>query len=326
MPPPNSAPEAPTIPSPPHYSVVVPIHNEAGNLPSLHAEITRAMSALGQSTEIIFVNDGSTDGSDAVLRGLPGVVVITLNRNYGQATALDAGFKHAQGRIVISLDGDGQNDPADIPLLLQKLEREDLDVVAGWRRDRKDQARFLVLTRIGRAFRGLLIQDGVHDTGCTLRVYRREAVAALDIGGEMHRYILALLRWKGFRIGEVVVNHRPRIHGVSNYGMSKAVRGLIDLVYIWFLYKYSQRPLHLYGYMSVTSFALAVVALGYSAYAKIALNLSLNRDGWFFLGFFCLLAAIMLFSFGIVIDLLIRIQLGTSPHEKRYYVREITET
>jgi hypothetical protein len=224
------------------------------------------------------------------------------------------------------MDGDGQNDPHDMIPLIKKLEHERLDVVAGWRKDRKDKGNIRVLTRIGRAFRHILISDTVHDTGCTLRAYRIEAVQALDIGGEMHRYILALLRWKGFKIGELVVNHRVRRHGVSKYGMSKALRGMIDLLYIWFIHKYSQRPLHLFGYIAALSGLFSTLAIGWAVYGKLFFGLSLNRNGWFFLGFFFLLASIMLFSFGIIVDLLIRIQLTTSPHEKRYYVREIIET
>ncbi len=307
----------------PKYSVVVPVFNEEGNIGALDAEIKAVLATLGQTYEIIYVHDGSTDGSLHELSGLSGVTVIEMNRRYGQATALDAGFKEAQGEIVISMDGDGQNDPRDIPALLEKLERENLDVVAGWRKTRKDRGGIKVLTRIGRLFRRLLIADMVHDTGCTLRVYRLEAVKSLDIGGEMHRYILALLRWKGFRIGELVVNDRARIHGKSAYNFTKAFRGLIDLFYIWFIDKYSQRPLHAFGYMSLITIFGAFLAGCWALYGKLFMGLSLNRNGWFFVTFFMLLAAIMFFSFGIIIDLLIRQHLNSSPYEKRYYIRTV---
>jgi glycosyltransferase involved in cell wall biosynthesis len=256
---------------------------------------------------------------------LSNVQVIELNRNYGQATALDAGFKAALGEIVISLDGDGQNDPADIPLLLEKLEREDLDVVAGWRKKRMDKRSISILTVIGRFIRRRLIKDVVHDTGCTLRVYRREAAKSLDIGGEMHRYILGILRWKGFRIGEAVVNHRARVHGVSKYTYSKAIRGFIDLVGIWFIDKYSQRPLHFFGYLSLAAFFVGALAGAWTVYGKLFYDLSINRNGWTFVTMFSLLAGIMLFSFGIIIDLLIRTHLSTSPVEHRYYIRKVVK-
>lgn len=307
----------------PYISVIVPMYNEEGNIATLDAEIKQAMVKLGHPYELLYINDGSTDGSLDELRTLKQVTIINLNRNYGQAVALDAGFRAARGEYIVSLDGDGQNDPADIPLLLQKLIDDKLDVVAGWRKHRMDKRGISILTVMGRTLRQFIIKDRVHDTGCTLRVYRKEAAKRLDIGGEMHRYILALLHWKGFRIGEVVVNHRPRQHGTSKYGYSKAVRGFIDLLFIWFIHKYSQRPLHFFGYLSIVSFALSLASATWSLYGKLFMGLSLNRNGWFFLAFFFTLAAIMLFSFGIIVDLLIRILFQTSAHEKRYLVREV---
>jgi len=305
------------------YSVVVPLYNEAQNVSPTHKELLATMDKLRGEYEIIYINDGSKDATLKELKKLKKAVVIDLNRNYGQSTALDAGFKAAQGEIIISLDGDLQNDPADIPRLLEKLKKDNLDVIAGWRRKRRDKNSVRILTRLGRACRGVLLNDRVHDSGCMLRAYRKEAVKSLDLQGEMHRYILALLRWKGFRIGELEVNHRPRIHGNTKYSSSKAVRGFIDLMYIWFINKYSQRPLHLFGYLSLLSSILAVLSLGESIAAKIIWSLSLNRNGFFYLGFFFFIASILFFSFGIIIDILIRIHHNSSPFEQRYYVREI---
>lgn len=307
------------------FSVVVPIHNEQGNITTLDQEIKHTLQSISNSFEIIYINDGSRDKSLQELKTLTGVKIIDLNRNYGQATALDAGFKAAQGLIIISLDGDGQNDPADIPHLLTKLADDSLDVVAGYRKIRKDKGRIKILTRIGRMLRKFLIGDTVHDTGCTLRVYRSEAIKSLDIQGEMHRYILALLKWKGFKIGEVVVRDRARIHGTSNYGISKSVRGFIDLVYIWFIHKYSQRPLHLFGYIGLLAGFLGGLFFSYSIYQKLFLDMSINRSGHFLLGSFLMLVSLILFSFGVVIDLLVKIHLNNSPFEKRYYIRKIIE-
>lgn len=305
------------------YSFVVPIYKEAGNITKLDIELKALIKELGEPSEVIYINDGSPDGSLKELESLQDVVIIDLNRNYGQATALDAGFKYAHGEIVISLDGDGQNDPADVPMMVKKLHDEHLDVVAGWRKQRSDRNGIKILTRIGRLLRKIIIKDIVHDTGCTLRVYRANAVKALDISGEMHRYILALLRWKGFRIGEVIVNDRTRIHGTSAYGMSKAIRGLIDLIYIWFIHKYSQRPLHIFGYASFAIFMLGSAFSSYSVYQKIFLEIGINRSGHFLIGAFMILTSVILFSFGVVIDLLMKIHLNNSPYEKRYYVREV---
>ena len=177
-----------------YISVVVPVYNEMGNITGLDKEIKDSISKITNDFEIVYVNDGSTDNTFTELTNLDNVTIINLNRNYGQATALDAGFKACCGKYVVSLDGDGQNDPADIPIILQKLLKDNLDVVAGWRKERNDSNGINILTRIGRLLRRLIISDTVHDTGCTLRIYTREAVKTLDIGGEMHRYILAILK------------------------------------------------------------------------------------------------------------------------------------
>jgi glycosyltransferase involved in cell wall biosynthesis len=303
-------------------SAVVPVYNEAQSLAFVHSELSTALGKLGGSYEIIYVDDGSTDGSATVLRSLKGATVLFLNRNYGQATALDAGFKAATGDIVVSLDADGQNDPADIPRLLEKLHTEGLDVVAGWRTERRDPAQTRILSRIGRAFRQLLVGDVIHDSGCTLRVYRSEAVKSLDLGGEMHRYIVSLLHWKGFRIGELPVNHRPRRYGRSKYGGSKALRGFFDLLHVWFIHKYSSRPVHFFGYVSFGAFLVALLSGALAVYEKVAWSLSLNRNGWFFVALFFMLASLICFSLGIVFDFLIRIHFNSSPYERRYRIRE----
>lgn len=307
-------------------SVVVPIYNEEGNIIKLDGEIKEVVTKLTDNFEIIYINDGSTDNSLSELKSLSNVTIINFNRNYGQTTAFDAGFKACQGEIVVSMDGDGQNDPSDIPALLKKLQEENLDVVAGWRKNRQDKASIRVLTRIGRWMRGMFISDIVHDTGCSLRVYKKEAVKSLDIEGEMHRYILALLKWKGFTIGEMVVNDRQRVKGESKYGCTKAIRGFIDLIYIWFLNKYSQRPLHLFGYLSFISFLLGGLSGFWTLHGKLVFGLSLNRNGWTLVTFFFLLSGIMFFSFGIIISLLMKIRFNSSLTEKRYYVRGVIKT
>jgi len=307
-------------------SVVIPVYNEAESIGALYRELTGMLATLPGQKQVIFINDGSTDGTLEVLKSLSGVTIVNLNRNYGQATALDAGFKMATGELVVTLDGDGQNSPADIPRLIEKMKSERLDVVAGWRKDRQDPGSILVLTLIGRWLRQRFISDEVHDSGCTLRVYTKEAAKSLDIGGEMHRYILALLRWKGFKIGELEVTHRARTNGVSKYGTGKAARGFIDLVYIWFIYKYSQRPLHLFGYMSLACFMLGALSFLWTLYNYLALGIHFARDIWVVVSFAFFLAGILFFSFGIVIDLLIRIHLNVSPFEKRYYIRDTIHT
>jgi glycosyltransferase involved in cell wall biosynthesis len=215
-------------------SLVIPVHNESGNLIPLHAEILDTVQNITPSFEIIYINDGSTDSSLAELKSLSGATIIDLPERRGQAQAFDRGFKSARGDIIISLDGDGQNDPRDIPLLLEKMTSGNFDVVAGWRKNRKDTFSIYLLARVGRLFRFILMKDSIHDSGCSLRAYKKEAAQSLRLDGEMHRYILIMLAQKGYRIGEVVVNHRPRTRGQSKYGIGKAWKGLRDLVRIRF--------------------------------------------------------------------------------------------
>lgn len=308
------------------YSVIIPIYNEEGNIVKLHSEIRLVMDKIAKNYEVIFINDASSDNSLRELKSLKNVSIITLNRNYGQATALDAGFKAAQGEIIISLDGDGQNNPADIPKLLKKLKDDDLDVVAGWRKYRAGKNGIKILTKIGRLMRRVLMGDVVHDSGCTLRVYKKNAAKSLEIHGEMHRYILSLLKWKGFRIGEVIVNDRKREHGKSKYGYSKAVKGFLDLIYMWFMQKYSQRPLHLYGYASILSIFAGFTITAWVAYLKIFNQVDLSDNAWFILGIFFLGGGVLLFSFGMMFDLMIKTFLNTSPIQKNYYIREVIQT
>jgi glycosyltransferase involved in cell wall biosynthesis len=310
----------------PLVSVVVPLCNEEGSVAQLHAELGHVMDSFAQPYELIYVDDGSTDNTRNVLKTLTGSIVVCLARNYGQSTALDAGFRAAKGEIIVSLDGDGQNDPHDIPKLLEQLTDPEVDVATGWRIERHDPKAIRFVTSAARKLRGWVIGDYIHDSGCTLRAYRRSAIESIDLFGEMHRYLLALLIWKGFRIVEVPVHHRERTAGKSKYNSGKAVRGLIDLLYIWFLYRYSERPLHLFGYMGLTSFSLGIISFIVTLHDKLQLHIHLNRDGWFFLTFFFLLASVMLFSFGLVIDLLMRIYINTSAREQRYYVRNTFHT
>jgi glycosyltransferase involved in cell wall biosynthesis len=224
-------------------SIVIPILNEQENIALLNAEIRTALISLMRrfDAEIIYVNDGSTDGSLVEMRKLRGVKIINLTHRYGQGSALDAGFKAAQGEIVVSIDGDGQNDPNDIPALVEKMEDDGLDVVVGWRRDRKDRFSIRLISNIGMIMRRSIFRDAIHDTGCTLRVYTKEAVGALNIYGTMHRFIVFILAQKGFCIGEITVNHRRRIHGSSKYAATKFIRASIDFLYIWYIYKFRHR-------------------------------------------------------------------------------------
>jgi glycosyltransferase involved in cell wall biosynthesis len=240
----------------PRVSVVVPVFNEVESLPVLHAEIVRALEATDWGFEVIYVDDCSTDGSLGVMLGLrredPRVRVVKFRRNYGQTAALGAGFDHARGAVVATLDGDLQNDPADIPRMVTLLD-EGFDIVAGWRKQREDG--FLlrrlpskVANRMIAWFTGVAI----HDTGCTLKVFRRELVRSLSIYADQHRFLPVLSAGSGARVCELVVNHRSRRFGTSKYGLNRAMRVLLDLLSIKLIVQFSQRPLHYFGLLALS--------------------------------------------------------------------------
>lgn len=257
-------------------SIVVPVFNEEENLPILYEEIARALAALGpegESAEIIFVDDRSTDGSLARLLELherdPRVCVVRFRRNYGQTAALAAGFDVARGRVIVTLDGDLQNDPADIPALLRELARG-YDIVAGWRKKRYDgfvlrRLPSLVANRIIAWVTGVRI----HDTGCTLKAFKSELVKSMVIYAEQHRFLPVLSAGSGARISEMVVNHRPRRYGRSKYGIGRALRVVLDLTAIKFVTQFSQRPIQYFGMLALLTLGAGLL------FATVAL-LSLN--------------------------------------------------
>lgn len=219
-------------------SIVVPVYNEEGSIRSLHEEIVRMCdSPSGLSVpaewEIIFVDDGSTDSTPQICSQLEPLKYIRMDRNSGQTAALDRGFKEAQGDYIAALDGDGQNDPADIPRLLQYLIDNDLDAVSGWRKIRHDSLRKKAASRGAYLMRQILVKDGIRDSGCTLKVYRKECFRDLTLIKDQHRFIPAILKAHGFRVGEMVVNHRPRLKGESKYNYKRLRNGLRDLIDIW---------------------------------------------------------------------------------------------
>jgi glycosyltransferase involved in cell wall biosynthesis len=252
--------------APLELSIVVPILNEEESLPSLYEEIAAAlatMGAMGRRAEIIFVDDRSTDGSLACLLALhqkdPRVCVVRFRRNYGQTAALAAGFDVSRGRVVVTLDGDLQNDPADIPALVRELERG-YDIVAGWRRRRHDG---FVLRRLPSFVANRLIAwvtgVAIHDTGCTLKAFRRELVKSMAIYAEQHRFLPVLSAGSGARISEIVVNHRARRYGRSKYGIARATRVVLDLMAIKFVAQFSQRPIQYFGTLSLGTLAAALL-------------------------------------------------------------------
>jgi len=257
----------------PDLSVVIPIYNEEENVAALHAQVRAALDALGRPSEMVLVNDGSRDGTAAALDALaasdPDLTVVHLRRNFGQTAAMSAGFDLARGAVIVSMDGDLQNDPADIPLLLAKMD-EGYDVVSGWRLDRKDKwLTRRVPSRIANWLISTLTGVRLHDYGCSLKAYRREILRDVHLYGEMHRFIPALAHWAGGSVAEVPVNHRARTAGKSKYGLGRTTRVLLDLLTVKFLLSYSTKPIHVFGPPGLIAGLVGVVLGLYLTFVKL---------------------------------------------------------
>lgn len=309
----------------PQLSFIIPVHNEAKNVAPLHARILDMCAREGHKDfEILFVDDGSTDGTYAALTALEPVTIIRLRKQYGQTGALHTGLQQAKGDILITLDGDLQNDPDDVPLLLGKLE-EGYDVVSGWRWERKDSFWKCFVSRGAHFLRTLFINDGIHDSGCTLKAYRRECFDNLNLFSDTHRFIPAILRWRGFSVTEVKVSHHPRTNGKTKYGLSRVLPGFLDMINVWFWRKFMHRPLHLFGgvglFLMLASFIMATVA----AVQKLRLGVDVSDNALTMLSAVGVLAGLQLFVIGILSDIMIRMYFQTMG-EDPYIVRDIFET
>lgn len=301
-------------------SIVVPAFNEVENIAHLHQEIVTVCNDK-YDFEIIIVDDGSTDGTQAVLKKLSPIKYILFRRNFGQTAAMDAGIKHASKEYIVTLDGDGQNDPAEIPRLLAHLEEHDLDVVSGWRKKRNDSSMKKIVSRGANILRKVLIHDGIHDSGCTLKIYKRECFEQINLYGEMHRFIPAILKIKGFLIGEIEVNHRPRTLGTSKYNWRRTFKGFVDMISVWFWNKYAVRPLHLLGGMGLFSIFLGGLSFAYSLFIYISTG-KVGHTAWPILSVFLLLTGILLFVLGLVSDMISKSYYG-STKDKSYTIKEV---
>jgi len=260
----------------PTVSIVIPIYNEEESLPPLVESLLSALTPQTFSYEIIFVNDGSRDGSLSLLEQYAAqhrfIKVIDFRRNFGQTAAMTAGFMQASGEIIIPMDGDNQNDPTDIPRLLEKME-EGFDVVSGWRKNRQDRGLTRVLpSKIANSLISIVSGVHLHDYGCTLKAYRHDVLEGVRLYGEMHRFIPIYASWQGGKVSEIVVNHHPRRFGVSKYNLSRTFRVILDLLLIKFMGSYSSSPIHFFGGFGLFSFGLSglftLVALWYKFYGN----------------------------------------------------------
>ncbi len=292
-------------------TIVVPVFNEAENLPLLQSRLLKALKTLPYQVEIIYVNDGSTDNSGLILARLQdrNTRIITFRRNFGQTAALQAGFSEASGDIIITLDADLQNDPDDIPLLLRKLS-QGYDVVSGWRYPRKDP---FLTKRLPSLLSNWLVKmiSGVkvHDQGCTLKAYRRECVKDLELYGEMHRFIPLVLQLEGYKIGEARVAHHPRRFGKSKYNIKRLFKGFLDVIFIKFWFNYSNRPLHFFGLMGLGSILIGVLigVLNLAYHLFIIQRTSLSVGPLLLLAVLLIMLGLQLIVMGFLGEIMIRV-------------------
>jgi dolichol-phosphate mannosyltransferase len=319
----------PTTNPQPQVSIVIPIYNEAESIGYLLDAIATALQSTGIDYEVVCVDDGSIDGSADILKQQtmerPYLRAVLLRRNYGQTAAMAAGFNHAQGAYIVTLDGDLQNDPLDIPLLLNRLE-EGYDLVSGWRKQRQDAALTRLLpSKIANWLIGEVTGVKLHDYGCSLKAYRAELVADLNLYGELHRFLPALAFIEGARITEIPVRHHARQYGKSKYGLGRTFRVLMDLFTIFFMKKFLTRPMHGFGFFGLGAMVLGTLLGTYLTILKLVLGQSIGDRPLLILAVVLFLTGVQLFSFGLLAELLSR-----TYHESQgrpiYRVREVVQS
>lgn len=310
----------------PQLSIVVPVYNEAPNVEALVRELQATADRLPQSAEIVFVDDGSSDDTYALLVAAAGddprIHLLRLMRNFGQTAALAAGIDHASGEVIVTMDGDLQNDPADIPRLLAALDAG-YDVVTGWRRDRKDPFLSRKLpSLIANAIIGATTNVSIHDHGCGLKAFRADVAKQLRLYGEMHRFVTAIAGDLGAAVTEIPVNHRPRLRGQSKYGISRTVRVVLDLLTIKFLSGFATRPIHVFGTFGLATMALGLAIVGVLGIEKIVFGMELAGRPLLLLGVLLVLGGVQLLTLGLLGEMLAR-----TYHESQgkpiYRIREV---
>lgn len=297
-------------------SIVVPVFNEEINVSMLYKKITEALKK--ENYEIIFVDDGSSDNTFNILKKIAHsdkkVKLIKFRKNFGQTAAFYEGFQQAKGKIIISMDGDLQNDPFDIPRLVKKL-NEGFDAVCGWRYNRVDSFGKKIFSFFANKIRRMLTKETIHDSGCSLRAYKANAIKSLELFGEMHRYIPSLLTWKGFKIAEIKVNHLPRIYGKTKYNFTRLLKGGLDLMMIKFWKQYSARPMHLFGGLGISSFVLGSLTGFYLVIMKLFYAVPLSNRPLLLLAILLVILGVQLFILGFLADIMIK----TYYKDKKYY-------
>jgi glycosyltransferase involved in cell wall biosynthesis len=307
-------------------SIVIPIYNERESIEKLYDNLNQALSEMGLKYEVLLIDDGSIDGTFNELLKIHNknklFKIIRFRKNFGQTSAISAGFNYAEGGIVVTLDADLQNDPRDIPLLLDKL-NEGYDIVSGWRKNRKDKAvtrRFpsIVANKLISRLTGVRL----HDYGCTLKAYRKEVIKNINLYGEMHRYIPAIASWMGVKVAEVPVTHHSRKYGKSKYGISRTIKVILDIITVKFLLSYSQSPIQVFGLLGLFSGMIGFIITIYLVIMRIFFNQSLADRPLFILSIFMIFIGIQLITIGLLAEVLIRVYHKVQNRET-YVIKDI---
>jgi glycosyltransferase involved in cell wall biosynthesis len=310
-------------------SIVIPFYNEHKNIPLLLDEIYQALQLTNWTYEVVAIDDGSRDGTYELLKKelvrFTHFRLIRFRKNFGQTAAMAAGFDSAEGEIIVTLDGDLQNDPADIPRLMGKMS-EGYDIVSGWREKRKDP---FITRRLPSLWANKMISwvTGVklHDYGCTLKAFRREVAKNIRLYGEMHRFIPAIASWMGVSIAEIPVNHRPRKYGSSKYGLSRTVRVILDLITVKFLLTYSTRPIHVFGLWGILSGFLGLILAGYLSVQRLFMGTALSNRPILLLAILLIFIGIQFISIGLLGELQVRTY-HESQNKPIYFIKEIIQS
>ncbi len=306
-------------------SIVIPVYNERESIPKLYEELDKTLSEMPLKYEVLLIDDGSTDGTFDELKKIHEknnlFKVIRFRRNFGQTAALSAGFDFAKGDIIVTLDADLQNDPRDIPLLLEKI-NEGYDIVSGWRVNRKDKA----LTRkfpsmVANKIISKLTGVHLHDYGCTLKAYRKEVVKNIELYGEMHRYIPAIASWMGVSVAEVPVRHHSRKYGKSKYGISRTIKVILDIMTVKFFLSYSQKPIQIFGLLGLFSSTIGFILTAYLIIMRVFFKVPLSDRPLFILSIFMIFIGIQLITMGLLAEILMRIHHEVGK-EATYTIRE----
>lgn len=311
-----------------YLSVVIPVYNEIQSLPGLYEGLEAVLPKIGKSYEVILIDDGSTDGSFLELKKIHeknnNYKIIRFRKNFGQTPAMSAGFDYARGEVIITLDADLQNDPADIPLLLEKIE-EGYDIVSGWRINRQDKAISRKLPSvIANWLIARLTRVYIHDYGCTLKAYTRDIIKNIELYGEMHRYIPAVASWMGINVAEVKVNHRSRKFGKSKYGISRTIRVILDIITIKYLLSYSQKPIQIFGLLGLFTGSTGFIITLYLIIMRLFFQRSLADRPLFIISIFMIFIGVQLITMGILAELIMRTYHEASE-KPTYAVRDIID-